>query len=465
MPNQMKKKIVVILPRGESIKNFVYSGITDALREDFKVVFFSVVPNLEIKKYLVSKCDNFYELEENRSKNKYADELVKILQIAHAKKLNSVTGNLKIIKDDLLSKGNIKSSLLRKLRKFIASFYTSQKGLVKLTHRFIKSNFKNPKVQELSLLLEEIAPDIVFNTSHIHNAISLDLMYAVKKLNIKSSTFLFSWDNLTSQGRILPNYDYYFTWNQKIKEDLLRFYPAIQKQNIFVTGTPQFDFHFDEKFINSKEKLYDFLEIPHHKKIVLYSTGMAYYTPKEHVIVKEIEKVLRDIDDNLKLVVRIYAKDDNTEYYKLRENNKSISIPDHFWELNHLTPTIKDITLFNSLINHCSIGINVASTVSLDLVILNKPVINIAFNPPGENIYPNDYEKIYDFDHYKPIIESKAISLVKNTKELVKELKTYIRNPSYLQEERKNLVNKFFGDELKKDKTQIFTTIFNELIP
>ena len=113
MPNQMKKKIVVILPRGESIKNFVYSGITDALREDFKVVFFSVVPNLEIKKYLVSKCDNFYELEENRSNNKYADELVKILQIAHAKKLNSVTGNLKIIKDDLLSKGNIKSSLLR----------------------------------------------------------------------------------------------------------------------------------------------------------------------------------------------------------------------------------------------------------------------------------------------------------------------------------------------------------------
>ena len=55
--------------------------------------------------------------------------------------------------------------------------------------------------------------------------------------------------------------------------------------------------------------------------------------------------------------------------------------------------------------------------------------------------------------------------MVKNTKELVKELKTYIINPSYLQEERKNLVNKFFGDELKKDKTQIFTTIFNELIP
>jgi hypothetical protein len=214
----------------------------------------------------------------------------------------------------------------------------------------------------------------------------------------------------------------------------------------------------------SKEELYDFLNIPYEKKIVLYSTGMAYYTPKEHIIVKEVEKVLRKIDDNLQLVVRIYAKDDNTEYYKLREENKNISIPDHFWEPNYLTPTLKDITLFNSLINHCSIGINVASTVSLDLAVLNKPVINIAFNPPGENIYPNDYEKIYDFDHYKPIVESKAISLVKSTTELENEIKKYIKELNYLEKERKNLVNKFFGKELMKNKKDTFVSVFNELL-
>jgi hypothetical protein len=289
-------------------------------------------------------------------------------------------------------------------------------------------------------------------------------MYAVKKREIKTATFLFSWDNLTSQGRILPDYDVYFTWNHKIKKDLLSFYPAINKKNVFVTGTPQFDFHFNKQFIDSKEKLYKFLKISQEKKIILYSTGMAYYTPKEYVIVKEIEKVLREIDENLQLVVRIYAKDDNTEYYKLREENANISIPDHFWELNHLTPTIKDITLFNSLINHCSIGINVASTVSLDLVILNKPVINIAFNPPGENVYPNDYEKIYDFDHYQPIVKSEAISLVKNVKDLELEIIRYLESPSYKEKERKALVNNFFGEEIKKNKKDTFVTVFNAII-
>ena len=109
-------------------------------------------------------------------------------------------------------------------------------------------------------------------------------------------------------------------------------------------------------------------------------------------------------------------------------------------------------------------GINVASTVSLDLAILDKPVINIAFNPPGEAIYPNDYEKIYDFDHYRPIVESGAISLAKNPGELEDQLRIYLENPKIHQTERKKLVNDFFGDELHKDKKDTFVNIFKHLL-
>ena len=458
------KKIVIILPRGESIKNFVYSGITDALRKDFEILFFSVVPNEEIREYLVSKCDAFYELEESTYQSRYATEIKHILRIAHAKRLNSVTGNLKIVIDDVASKKRLKSNLLRRIRKGVAAFYTSHDSLVRLTNRFVQAHFGAPNVMQLEEILKDISPDIVFNTSHIHNAISLELMYAAKKLQIKTAAFLFSWDNLTSQGRILPAYDFYFTWNHKIKNDLLKLYPSLRDSAVFVTGTPQFDFHFDEDFIMKKSTLYEFLGLSNKKKIVLYSTGMAYYTPKEHIIVKEIHKVLKHIDKDLELVVRIYAKDDNTAYYKLREEEEGITIPDHYWELNHLTPTLKDISLFNSLINHCSVGINVASTVSLDLAILDKPVINIAFNPPGEAIYPNDYEKIYDFDHYRPIVESGAISLAKNPGELEDQLRIYLENPKIHQIERKKLVNDFFGAELYKNKKDTFVNIFKHLL-
>lgn len=459
----MKKKLVVILPRGEAIKNFVYSGITDTLRKEYRIIFFSVIPNPEIEQYLRENSDQFYALDSESKDTKYAAEVKKCIQIAHGKNLNSVTGNLKLLKDDVYSKKNILSSVLRKIRKAIASLYVSDKKLRKLTTYYVKLQYSRGIVCEYEKKLKEIHPDLVFNASHIHNSFSLDLLYACKKLKLKTATFLFSWDNLTSQGRIIPTYDYYFTWNDKIKNDLLTYYPFINKEAVFVTGSPQFDFHFLKDFIYTKEELYNQLQISHEKKIILYSTGMAYYTPKEHVIVKELHKRLQKIDADLQLVVRIYAKDDNTEYYALRDNNSSIKVPDHYWELNHLTPTIKDIKLFTSMVKHSCIGINVASTVSLDLAIHDVPVLNVAFNPPGFDVYPNDYRKIYDFDHYKPIVASGAVTLVHDLDDFEKQVRAYLENPQKDSVERKALIQDFFGEKLTMDKRTIFLDVFNTI--
>ena len=459
-----KKKIVFILPRGEAIKNFVYTGISDTLRKSYHLVFLSVIPNQEIKKYLESKCDEFYELREDFSASSYSKEVLNVLQIAHAKDLNSVTGNLKLLKDDVSSRKNLKSKIVRNLRKFFASFYKSKKSLAKLTDYYTRLQYKRKNVVYYEKILKEVQPDIVFNSSHIHNRISLDVVYAAKKLNIKTLTFLFSWDNLTSQGRILPNYDLYISWNEKIKQDLTRIYPHIKSDDVFVTGSPQFDFHFNQDYILSKEELYTELGIDLNKKIVLYSTGMAYYTPKEYKIVEEIQKVLEKVDTDLQLVVRIYAKDDNTPYYDLREKNKKIIVPDHYWELNYLTPTIKDIKLFTSLVHYSCMGMNVASTVSLDLMMHEKPVINIAFNPPNEDIYPNDYLKIYDFDHYKPIVESKAVRLAKSVDELHEVVTAYNNDPSLDDNYRKALIKKFFGEHLKSQKADVLKEVFDSIL-
>lgn len=457
------KKILVVLPRGEAIKNFVYSGITDALRQQYKVIFFSVIPNSEIKEYLASKCDVLYSLEKEGTDGFYASEVKKCIQIAHVWNINSVTGNLKLLKDDVASRGKWGASLLRAMRKWIASFFVSDRKLERLTSYYVRLQYGKKAVVHYKRILKEISPALVFNTSHIHNSYSLDLLYACKKARIRTATFLFSWDNLTSQGRIIPTYDFYFTWNGKIKNDLLQYYPFLPEKNIFITGSPQFDFHFMEEYTYSKEELYDILGIDHQKKIILYSTGMAYYTPKEDLIVKALHEKLKKINTDLQLVVRIYAKDDNAPFYALRERDDTIKIPDHYWEVNHLAPTMKDIKLFTSLVKHSAIGINVASTVSLDLAIHNTPVINIAFNPPDVDIYPNDYAKVYQFDHYQPIVKSGAVSLAYNIDEFEARIKKYIENPELHQKERARLISDFFGAELKKDKKSVFLTIFKEI--
>ena len=52
---------------------------------------------------------------------------------------------------------------------------------------------------------KKIKPDIVFNCSHIHGP-GADFPVQVAAFNgIPTSVFLFSWDNLTSRGRIFLN--------------------------------------------------------------------------------------------------------------------------------------------------------------------------------------------------------------------------------------------------------------------
>ena len=75
---------------------------------------------------------------------------------------------------------------------------------------------------ELDLIFTEMKPDMIFNCSHIHGT-SADLpMRVARHLKIPTSVFLFSWDNLSSRGRIFPKYDYYFVWTRDISNHLFR---------------------------------------------------------------------------------------------------------------------------------------------------------------------------------------------------------------------------------------------------
>ena len=51
---------------------------------------------------------------------------------------------------------------------------------------------------------------------------------------------------------MIPTYDYYFCWNKSIKSDLMRIYGNVLGDNVLVTGTPQFHYHFDNNNYISK---------------------------------------------------------------------------------------------------------------------------------------------------------------------------------------------------------------------
>ena len=74
-------------------------------------------------------------------------------------------------------------------------------------------------------------------------------------------------------------------------------------------------------------------------------------------------------------------------------------------------PLYKDLYIFTNLLRYASIGINAASTVSIELMIHNKPVINLGFDPLEALFQPGPDSPSTLTEHYLPLIQSKSVGL------------------------------------------------------
>jgi hypothetical protein len=440
--------IVAILPRGEAIRNFVYSNALDRVAERAKLTVLSVIPNDEILHLLETRYGRVYELP-NIPERWAVGAVRELLDVAHGRWLwSEVAKSRWEIRDH--EARTPAARVKRGAKKALATSFASRRGLRLLSSiertsaRWLRTN------QDLAALFRELKPTLVFNASHVHSAISVQAMQAAQWLGIRTATFLFSWDNLTSQGRIVPPCDHYLVWNDRIGRDLLHIYKGtIKPEQVSVTGTPQFDFHFRPEFAWSRREFCAHVGAEPNRPIVLYTTGMANPMFGEPRIVEGIAQMLRAMPEpRPQLLVRVYPKDRTGRFDDVKQRNPDVLFPPVPWEPSWLTPMPGDIPLLTNTLRHADVGINAASTVSLELCMFNKPVVNVGYNPPGMDIRPWDYARFYRFDHYRPVVESGAVKVAGSEAEMAAMIADGLAAPTQGSQERQALVDRMFGTTL-----------------
>lgn len=442
------KKIVAIIPRGEVIRNFVYSGALDYIAEEADLSLISVSPNAELNQMLRESYGDVYPLEvfDERWGVRIQRE---ILETAHNRWLWSEAAQERWRLRDAEAQ-TLREKTFRAVKKAASLPFANRAGLQALStiERASSRMFRN--TDAYIRLMKNIAPSLVFNGSHVHSTVAIQAVQAAQWLNIPTATFIFSWDNLTSQGRIMLPYDYYLVWNEALKQQLLEMYGTIREEQVFVTGTPQFDFHFQPKFYKSREEFCREVGADPARPIVLYSTGMANHMPGEHEIVEEIADLLKDIgsENQPQLLVRVYAKDLTGRFDELKQRRTDILFPTIKWEHSWLTPKFDDSYDLVNTLRHSDLGINVASTISLELCMFDKPVINVGYNPVSVDESTLSYATYYNFDHYRPVVESGAIEVARSRPQMREMIAQALNDPKRLSEERRSLVGEMFGDTL-----------------
>ncbi len=296
--------------------------------------------------------------------------------------------------------------------------------------------------------LERMRPDLLWSTVCVSPQ-EYPYILVAHDLGIPVVTSVLSFDNLTSRGW-LPHFDHYLVWNEVMRDQLLRFYPYLSAEQVSVTGTGQFDFHRRPECLWHRDRTTDRLGIPRGARYFLYSTSHISLAPDEPELLELFARMLR-ADEALSeswLVVRLHPLDDGARWKELANGCERVRI-EHAWEdlpdaEGWTFSSLEDQARLVSTIAHADACVNVASTMSLDAAILDRPVVNIEFSGESDSPAGLLYAE-YDADHYRPLIDSGGIRLAHTWPELASHLREAVRHPERYRSERAAMVRRECG--------------------
>ncbi len=281
--------------------------------------------------------------------------------------------------------------------------------------------------------LQETEATLVVSTNC---QISDELPYvlAARDLGIPTLGCIQSFDNFTSRS-VLPVFDHYALWNQRMKDQLLAYYPDRHPDTAHITGTPQFDFHVRSDCRWTREATLQRLGLRVNDRYILWAANHYAATPDEPERVDALARQCATTPElrNHRIVVRLHPLDDRRRWERGPSDPRVVaSWP---WEGTAGMPHPLDQARLVSTLVHADVCLNTASTMSLDAAVVGTPVVCVAFGDPGGHYT----------EHFRPIAESGGVRMAFDLRQLVSYVVAYIRDRSRDEAERRRLVARECG--------------------
>jgi hypothetical protein len=269
---------------------------------------------------------------------------------------------------------------------------------------------------------------------------------------------------------MLGAFDYFLVWSQLMKTELLYFYPKVSEDKIKVVGTPQFEPYVLPKYETTAKEFHLKFHLDPNIKIICYSCADVSIGQNDPIVIRAIANAIRNnlIKTKVQLLVRTSPAEDDSRFMEIREE-----FPELLWNVpkwiltrdNHAEtwsqriPSEEDIKDLRSLIENVDLNINMCSTMSLDFMLFDKPVINTVFGNLENGLY-ND-QRFLNYDHFKKVVDSQAVTIAKNERELIAQIDVALINPTLHRTQRKEMVNLQISEPLINTSKRIANTLFN----
>ena len=464
--NANNQKILgLVITDGVGFRNFVLSNfISEAVQEFGKIIIYSGLPA------------TVYDLEEYgqveiRELPVFREPFVtwfwrKFKEVAHLqlhKEFFGINDNLKANESNSPSNRGKATRIIYKLTRR----FHSERIIQLLEKKQLNSLARHPVTRHCAALLQADVPDLLFFT-HQRPPYVVPLVYAAQKQRIKTGSFIFSWDNLASKGRMAATFNHYLVWSDLMKGELIYFYPATEDQAVKVVGTPQFEPYVMPNYQIDKAAFIEKYNLSIDAKIICFSCGDISTSRNDELYIETIATAIEngEVKEPVNFIVRTSPAEEPERFDALKEKfpfirwnypDWTVSRKDHPEAWSQRVPSEKDLIELRALLELSDLSINMCSTMSLDFMLFDKPVINPVFGNVQNGLY-ND-QRFLKYAHYEKVVKSGAVKIAKNASELTDVINFYLQHPEANKQNRKDLLKLQIGKPLIGTSQRIAKTL------
>jgi len=397
----MKPNLAILLEFGyHEIKKYIHSGFAEKLSEKYNIYWFAIdKKNKEFHNYFSNIGKQLIYIDEIQLPTPNKKTEVRNQTIRRAWMQNKKVGQFHNYKK--VGTSTLKTKLIG--NNILKSYYE------KKTLQYITSNYTNTYLKKQFLKYEI---DSLLFTSYNSNFIKAAVITA-QQMELKTWYIVNSWKDLyTNNFAPFKKLTAIFVWTAQMQKDYLYHCPYLKNTSIHITGNPTFD-----ALLNYQPKQ----SLAYYTKKYNFNPNakIGYYTMMPPGLVNdEIETIVLTATyllklhskESLVLFVRRNPNHDKDVFTEL-ELPENVILTEHFTtydkEKDLIVQTAEGEQEWLDLLHYTHFNLSVPSTVTLEFLTINKPVLNIAYGPKGKT--DNRVSQHFKAGFYKPLFKNNKL--------------------------------------------------------
>ena len=317
---------------------------------------------------------------------------------------------------------------------FVKTYYGFPLAKSARLYKFInKIYYMKPFIVDANIhnfFLEEKIERLVFH--YAQHSIFREYRHCAKKSKIPYVSIIGSWDRLTTKGPVCPDSKAYIVNTQVMADELVSLH-GINKKHIHTVGWPQMDAYHDADLQLTKDDFCQKNHIDSQSHIIVFAGNSMRLGQHEPSIAEHICQKIKNgaYEQKVHLLIRPHPLD-NSWQERFAEANQNDFVTLMPAEMQNLP------NMINTLL-HCDLVIATQGSITLDATAFNKQVINLNFDGDLKKSIKESVKRLYQMDHYRPIINTNAVRLVDSFADLDLAINHSLAEPNSLQAERELL--------------------------